>query len=302
MVDSTDIVNLQEETEENKLKLATVTELFENGTAKIKFYGEEIESEKEYSYLASYTPKINDVVLLVKLLDTYIILGKVIYGESGETIYDALEGYATKEDIANFITSSDIDLSRYALSSELSSYVKTTTLNNTLRDYPKTNTVAPASHNHTEFKSGGYSAYLHTVNYVPHFVASNGNMGLGTSSYLWNALYARTGTINTSDLRLKNTVKSIKQKYKDLFNKLKPISYKLNDGESGRTHIGYGAQDVEKAMTEVGLDSKDFAGFIKSPNEDGDYEYGLRYAEFIALNTAMIQDLQKEVKELRKEI
>ena len=31
--------------------MATVVELFTTGTAKIKFFGEDIASEKEYSYL-----------------------------------------------------------------------------------------------------------------------------------------------------------------------------------------------------------------------------------------------------------
>ena len=46
--------------EEECFRLATVTSLFSSGCAKVTFYGEESESEKEYSYLASYQPAIGD--------------------------------------------------------------------------------------------------------------------------------------------------------------------------------------------------------------------------------------------------
>lgn len=71
-------------------------------------------------------------------------------------------------------------------------------------------------------------------------------------------------------------------------------------------------------MDKVNLTGMDFAGFCKdirtkldeNKNEvevyddDGNpiYDYSLRYSEFIALNTHMIQKLYKRVDELEKEI
>jgi hypothetical protein len=63
-------------------RLGAVAELFPNETAKIKFDGEETASEKQYAYLASYTPALNDRVLLAMTAGTYIILGKIFYTES----------------------------------------------------------------------------------------------------------------------------------------------------------------------------------------------------------------------------
>jgi hypothetical protein len=67
---------------ESDFKLGTVADLFENGTAKIQFDGEETPSEKQYAYLSSYTPAKDDRVLLGAMGGTYIILGKVNYDVS----------------------------------------------------------------------------------------------------------------------------------------------------------------------------------------------------------------------------
>lgn len=76
-----DFLKLSEppEQQQGTLKLATVTSLFENGTAKVKFDGEETASEKQYSYLSSYGPESNDRVVMASIAGTYIILGKVAY-------------------------------------------------------------------------------------------------------------------------------------------------------------------------------------------------------------------------------
>lgn len=82
MITAEDLVLELEKEESKYFKLATVVELFENNTAKIKFDGEETVSEKQYAYLDSYIPTQNDRVLLGILGGTYVILGKVNYNVS----------------------------------------------------------------------------------------------------------------------------------------------------------------------------------------------------------------------------
>ena len=167
--------------------------------------------------------------------------------------------------------------------------------------------------------------------------ASNtGEFYLGTSFAKWRVVYASNGTINTSDRNLKRDIESLNDKYIELFKRLKPVSYKRIDGD--RTHVGFISQDVEESMNEVGLSAMDFAGFckdikkeeiitknkIKKFNEKNEeieieveqkkindvldengnpvYEYSLRYEEFIALNTRMIQDLTVKIEDQKKEI
>ena len=60
-------------------KLGTVTALFPNGNAKIKFDGESTVSQKKYSYISTYVATINDRVLLARVSGTWIILGKIKY-------------------------------------------------------------------------------------------------------------------------------------------------------------------------------------------------------------------------------
>lgn len=139
---------------------------------------------------------------------------------------------------------------------------------------------------------------------------------LGKSTRLWQGLYAGNATIQTSDRRKKNSIEYDMEKYEDFFRRLKPTQYKLNNGDSGRYHVGFISQDVEQAMEEAGLDSLDFAGFIKTPVHEkelpnGDYDettpiidhkYALRYGEFVALNTHMIQRMMGRIEELEAKV
>lgn len=97
-----------------------------------------------------------------------------------------------------------------------------------------------------------------------------------------------------SDQNIKNTILDIDQPYDNLFDLLKPVSYKLNKGTSNRIHTGFIAQDVKDAIESAGLTTQDFAGLIITDKD----EWGLRYDEFIALNTHEIQKLKQRVSEL----
>ena len=148
----------------------------------------------------------------------------------------------------------------------------------------------------------------------------DGTISCGHSSYKWSTVYAKDGSINTSDKNLKKDFENFSEQYEELFLKLTPTLYKFNDGI--RKHSGFVSQDVENAMIDCGLTDLDFAGFcrdvkteitidedgkeIEKPvlDEDGkeQYIYSLRYSEFIALNTHMIQKLHKENEEMKTEI
>ncbi len=290
MVTTDELLSIQQDqTQEKDFKLAKVVSLFPSGTAKIQFYGEDTASEKEYSYLSSYKPKQNDIVLVIPFSDTYIIAGRVLFQitladstVTEEMLNAALSNYATLTAIANFVTQN--------------------TLNNTLSSYSQN------GHSHDQLDWENYRAgFNYILNNVPQFIPSSNNIGLGASNYKWKEVYAVAGTINTSDLKLKNSVKSLPQKYKDLFMLFNPVIYKMNDGTSNRFHVGFGAQHVERAMKKLKMDSKDFAGLIKTPvlNKKGNpvkgkYDYGLRYTEFIGLNAAVTQDNSRDIQGMKK--
>lgn len=123
------------------------------------------------------------------------------------------------------------------------------------------------------------------------------------------------GTTVSSDMRLKKDFKTLEE-YEKMFVDLKPISYKYITGTSDRKHIGFIAQDVKKSLDNNNLTTKDFAGYVESESQSDYYkeklgyipegleetELGLRYEEFIALNTHMIQKSIKRIHELEERI
>lgn len=120
-------------------------------------------------------------------------------------------------------------------------------------------------------------------------------------------------TAITSDENLKN-ISDIDEKYIEFFKNLKPVTYVYRD-RGHRSHIGFGARQVEKALRQAGLTTEQFAGVLKDTDvtisadeagtkEDVHYDelYSLRYEEFIALNTKMIQEQAKEIEELKSRL
>ncbi len=140
-----------------------------------------------------------------------------------------------------------------------------------------------------------------------------GTQNLGDSSHFWNNVYAKNGTINTSDRNQKKEITDIGEIYEKLFLMIKPKTFLFQDGD--RIHIGAVSQDIEEAMQTLGIAPEQFAGFCKdivyrytAYNEDGTpveeskvpetnpdgsirYTYALRYQEFIMLTVHMVQKL-----------
>lgn len=159
-----------------------------------------------------------------------------------------------------------------------------------------------------------------TGNYGGYFLPSPTNrITLGSVTYRWFCTYQYLSSINTSDEREKHDIceignqiaetRSIKKKniYELLFHELIAKNYKMNEEIEDKIHIGFIAQDISKSLNNLGLDENDF-GFInheflldKETNEKRDF-YGLRYEEFIALNTHMIQKLYRVVEQQQEQI
>ena len=142
---------------------------------------------------------------------------------------------------------------------------------------------------------------------------------LGLSGNRFKTLYATTGTIQTSDKNFKDNIQEFDASFvRNFIMGIRPVSYRLKDGDSGRTHYGTIAQDIEDLMEFLGIDSKDFAGFIKSPKAEqvdnpeteeiefktieGEFIYALRYEEFISPLIKMVQIQQQKLEDLQKRI
>lgn len=129
--------------------------------------------------------------------------------------------------------------------------------------------------------------------------------GLGSASRRWSEIFASNGTINTSDERQKQQIRSINSLEKNVSLKLKSLikAYKWNDAvesknEKARIHFGIIAQDVKTAFEECGLNADEYGVLCYDEwqavedvkNEQGEVlikgiesgnAYGVRYNELI---------------------
>lgn len=129
---------------------------------------------------------------------------------------------------------------------------------------------------------------------------SGGGVYLGSSG----------STAVTSDRNLKKNIEELDDRYIKFFNMLTPTTYIYKEN-GHRKHVGFIAQDVENALDKCGLTTEEFAGLVKETNVDiGDEDnlihydelYSLRYEEFIALNTKVIQILLSRIEDLETKV
>lgn len=161
-------------------------------------------------------------------------------------------------------------------------------------------------------KSTTYGAKVYGVGGEYYCIATNAGVCLNgprASFYVaGGSIHASTSISEGSDRNLKNSIDHNLDRYKAFFMALRPAFYKFNDGTSGRFHTGFIAQEVEDALAETELTSQDFAGLVidthENPKKRGEQveEYGLRYTEFVSLNTYMLQQAFNEIGALRNEV
>ena len=130
--------------------------------------------------------------------------------------------------------------------------------------------------------------------------ATDNTLDLGDPSYRWSVVRAGTGTINTSDAREKQQIRSLSAVEQAVAGRLKASikAFKFNDavlakGANARIHVGVIAQDVVAAFAAEGLDASKYAmlcydewpdkldefGNIIAPAGN---RYGVRYEELLA--------------------
>jgi hypothetical protein len=138
-----------------------------------------------------------------------------------------------------------------------------------------------------------------TGNFVP---TSAGSYTLGADGKGWKSIFATSSTITSSDKNEKNSIEPLQSSYETFFDNLHPVRYKFNQNDSNRYHVGFISQEVEDALRIANIATSDFAGFVSYRKEDNELGYGLRYEEFIALNTNEILKLKARVKFLEEKI
>ena len=105
--------------------------------------------------------------------------------------------------------------------------------------------------------NGSLYYFANSARFAPSTDAAN---ALGAASNRWSTVYASTGTINTSDARMKQDVAAIPDEVLDAWAAVGWSQYRFRDavaekGEGARLHAGTIAQDVIAAFAAAGLDA-----------------------------------------------
>ncbi len=113
---------------------------------------------------------------------------------------------------------------------------------------------------------------------------------LGGSSQRWRYVYASYGTILTSDRRMKTDITPLRYGLASVM-KLRPVSFKWKNDEAEGTQLGLIAQEAQEVIPEV----------VKV-GDDEDQTMGMNYTELIPVLVNAIQEQQKQLDEVRKEV
>lgn len=152
---------------------------------------------------------------------------------------------------------------------------------------------------------GEYPSWMSPTNYV---IATTGGVRLNAGSTwfsVWSGGIGGSSPVqDLSDRRSKHDIRTLDDEsdsYKKLCRALRPSVFIFNHRRDGKKSFGYIAQDVEYAIQNAGLDPKEFT-IVTQPNDLDADSYMLTYSEFTALNTYMIQNLYKEIDELKQKL
>ena len=165
--------------------------------------------------------------------------------------------------------------------------------------------------------------YSNTLHIYP---SKDSTVTLGKSDIRFANIYTMYVT-TPSDRKLKKDIKEIDDDFAEKFiDGLIASSYSFKDNSYNKTHTGFIAQDVEELLTNMGLKLTDFAGLVKTPKksettqpqddetaptmvinddykgDDKNYDYSLRYDDFIAPLVKYCQLSKKRIVKLENKV
>ncbi len=125
----------------------------------------------------------------------------------------------------------------------------------------------------------------------------------GVSNFRWDDVYATSGVVNTSDIRLKKNIQPLSYGLAEIL-KIKPIAYQWkNTRDPSEVKLGFSAQQLLEIIPEV-VKTHDYT----YPDEKGpgvrteNENLGVYYADIIPVLTRAIQEQQKLIDELSEKI
>ena len=254
---------------------------------------------------------------------SWVVKPNIVWqGMSAATMSDILEyepviDFNTNKNGVNYFQDGIIlknNIPVYGLSSSGTSkklaYIDTS--DNTHYGEPQTSATYSAIYsgsNGVYFSVNGASRFqARSSSFVPY---TDNGYSLGISALRWSVVYAGTGTINTSDERLKQQITSDLSPEIRAWSKVNFCKYKFNDaveakGDKARWHFGVIAQQVKEAFESEGLDPFAYGilcydewdeeeevlgddGAIISEKKEAGSRYGIRYEEALILECAYLR-------------
>lgn len=136
----------------------------------------------------------------------------------------------------------------------------------------------------------------------------------GKSGYRWKQVWSNTGSIQTSDERMKTEIGEIPDEVLDAWGEVGFVRFKYKDavkkkGENARWHSGVIAQEIDRAFKKHGINAFDYGVLCydrwdagdpaKGEREDAGDAWSVRYDEALALECAL---QRRELKRIKAEL
>lgn len=125
--------------------------------------------------------------------------------------------------------------------------------------------------------------------------AADNAQALGSSTARWSAVWAATGTLQTSDARLKTGI-APSDLGLDFICALKPVRFRWRDGAAPGIQYGLLAHEVAEAAAALG--APEFGGHVPADPASPKAAAALRYDAFIAPLIGAVQELARRVAAL----
>lgn len=139
---------------------------------------------------------------------------------------------------------------------------------------------------------------------------TNGNLNLGSSTNRWSSVWAVNGTIQTSDISLKENISPLKYGLKEIM-QLKPVSFRWKQEQISafkipnskkETKLGFIAQDLLKIIPEV-VETTQWKEYEENPGvlvKEEMARYGVSYSELIPVLINAIQEQQLQIESIKQ--
>ncbi len=144
-----------------------------------------------------------------------------------------------------------------------------------------------------------FGEYLASFNFRGNLIPVKDDLyTIGTGALRWSAVYAESGTIQTSDVRMKKNIESLPYGLEDLL-RLKPVTYQWKNKQNPKQQLGLIAQEVLTVIPEAVYATETIINDKTGETEQKAAEtMGMNYSTLIPVLIKSIQEQQAMIDRL----